>query len=89
MADTKVLRVSSGTPVRSFAGCIVSYIEQNNDVEVHAIGAGAVNQMVKAFAIANGILATQGLELLFKTYFKDIEEDGKKSSAIVAKVVTR
>lgn len=85
--EMQVLRVSSGTPVRSFAGCIVSFVEQNKDIEVHAIGAGAVNQMVKSLAIANGILAPQGKELLFKPHFKDIKENGKESSAIVVRVV--
>lgn len=89
MADKQILRVSSGTPVRPFAGCLVSHIEQGNDVEAHAIGAGAVNQMIKAFAVANGILASQGIELLFKPHFKDIKEDGKESSAIVARVVVK
>ena len=45
--------------------------------------------MYKALAIASGIVAAQGTELLVKAGFKDLEEDGEKRTAMTAKVVIK
>ena len=89
MAEITETRVSSSTSVKSLAGWIANYAEEGKEVRLRAIGASAVNQMYKALAIASGIVAAQGTELLVKAGFKDLEEDGEKRTAMTAKVVIK
>ncbi len=57
-----VLRVSATSPVRSLAGCIAGVVREQGRAELQAVGAAAVNQAVKAAAIARGFLHEDGLE---------------------------
>ena len=49
---------------------------------MRAIGAGAVNQAIKAMAIARGFVAPSGLDLICIPAFIDIEIDGEERTAI-------
>jgi stage V sporulation protein S len=57
-----VLRVSATSPARALAGCIAGVVRENGRAELQAIGAAAVNQAIKAAAIARGFLREDGLE---------------------------
>ena len=50
----EILKVSSKSNPNSVAGAIAEMIKRNRKVELQAIGAGAINQAVKAIAIARG-----------------------------------
>ncbi len=52
----KVLKVASRSNPNSAAGAIARVLEQDGVVEIHAIGAGAVNQTVKAVVIAHHLV---------------------------------
>jgi stage V sporulation protein S len=78
----EVLKVSSKSNPNSCAGAMAGVIRQNGSVEVQVVGAGALNQAVKAIAIARGYLAPSGVDLICVPAFKDIEIDGESRTAI-------
>jgi stage V sporulation protein S len=57
-------------------------IRQAGTVEVQVVGAGALNQAVKALAIARGYVAPAGIDLVCVPTFADIEIDGERRTAI-------
>lgn len=78
----EVLKVSTKSNPNSVAGALASVIRQNNGVEIQAIGAGALNQAVKAVAIARGFVAPSGIDLVCIPAFVDVEIDGEERTAI-------
>lgn len=85
--EKKVFNISSGSPVQSTAGSIVKSYEDGFEVELRAIGAGAVNQMYKSCGVARGILASKGRELSVKPGFDTTKIDGQERTVLVAQVV--
>lgn len=77
-----VLKVSAKSKPLSIAGALAGVIRENGSAEIQAIGAGAVNQAVKAVAIARGIVAPSGVELVCIPAFTDILIDGEERTAI-------
>ena len=77
-----VLKVSSKSKPSSVAGALAGVIREQGYVEVQAIGAAAVNQAVKAIAIARGYVAPSGLDLVFIPSFVDVIIDGEERTAI-------
>lgn len=78
----EVLKVSSKTQVTKLAGAIASFIREEGKVELQAVGAGAINQAVKAVAVARGFVIASGLELVLIPSFSIIEVDGEEKTAI-------
>lgn len=76
------LRVSSTTNVPALAKAIVAQYKEDSSAEVclESVGASAVNQAIKALAVANGTLAMSGKELLVKPVFTETD---KKHTAII------
>ena len=60
----EVLKISSKSNPNSVAGAIAGLVKENNKAEMQAIGAGALNQAVKAVAIARGFVAPAGVDLV-------------------------
>ena len=77
-----ILKVSSKSNPNSCAGALAGVIRQAGAAELHVVGAGALNQAVKAIAIARGFLASAGLDLVCVPMFADIEIDGESRTAI-------
>jgi len=77
------LRVSAGSSPQSVASAIAHAIYESRAVKLRAVGAGAVNQAVKAMAIARGYVAPRGLDLTCKPGFATIESRDGEISAIV------
>lgn len=77
------LRVSAGSNPQSVASAIAHAIYDNKQVKLRAVGAGAVNQAVKAMAIARGYVAPRGIDLTCKPGFTTIESRDGEISAIV------
>lgn len=77
-----VLKVSAKSNPNSIAGALAGVIRERGMAEVQAIGAGALNQAVKAVAIARGFVAPSGLELICIPAFTDIQIDGEERTAI-------
>lgn len=77
-----VLKVSTKSNPNSVAGAIAAIIKEQNIVEIQAVGAGAINQAVKAIAIARGFVAPTGKDIVCIPAFADIEIDGEERTAI-------
>ena len=76
------LKVSSKSSPNSVAGALAAIIKEKNNVEIQAIGAGALNQAIKAIAIARGFVAPSGKNLVCIPAFTDIVIDGDERTAI-------
>jgi stage V sporulation protein S len=77
------LRVSNSSNPQSVASAIAHAVYENHHVKLRAVGAGAVNQAVKAIAIARGYVAPRGLDLTCKPGFTTIDSRDGEISAIV------
>jgi stage V sporulation protein S len=78
----EVLKVSSKSNPNSCAGALAGVLRQHGAVEVQVVGAGALNQAIKAVAIARGFVADTGLDVICVPTFADIEIDGESRTAI-------
>ena len=78
----EVLKVSTKSNPNSVAGALAAIIKETNIVEIQAVGAGAINQAVKAIAIARGFVAPSGRDIVCVPAFTDIEIDGEERTAI-------
>ncbi len=78
----EVLKVSSRSNPNSVAGALAGVLRQAGAVEVQVVGAGALNQAVKAIAIARGFVAPSNIDLVCIPTFADIEIDGEGRTAI-------
>lgn len=81
-----MLKVSAKSNPNSVAGAIAGSIKVENEVVIQAIGAGALNQAIKAIAIARGFVSPSGMDLICIPYFSDIIIAGKERTAIKLKV---
>lgn len=78
----EVLRVSTKSNPNSVAGALAGVLREKGTAELQAVGAGALNQAVKAVAIARGFVAHSGIDLVCVPAFADIEIDGEERTAI-------
>lgn len=78
----EVLKVSSKSSPNAVAGALAGIIREKGGVEIQAIGAGAINQAVKAVAIARGFVAPSGMDLIFIPAFTEIMIDGENRTAV-------
>lgn len=83
----EILKVSSKSNCSSVAGAIANVIRDKDEVEVQAVGAGALNQAIKAIAISRGFLAPSGKNIVCIPGFTDVQIDGEDRTAI--KLVVR
>jgi stage V sporulation protein S len=77
-----VLKVSAKSSPNSIAGALAGVIREKGSAEIQVIGAGAINQAIKAIAIARGFVAPSGIELICIPAFTDIIIDGDERTAI-------
>ncbi|HHW54223.1 MAG: stage V sporulation protein S [bacterium] len=78
----EVLKVSAQSNPKSVAGALAAVLRENGSAELQAVGAGAVNQAVKAIAIARGFVAPNGIDLVAVPAFAEIQIDGEERTAI-------
>ena len=78
----EILKVSSKSNPNSVAGALANVFREKGMAEVQAIGAGAINQAVKAIAIARGFVAPSGKNLVCIPAFTDIVIDDEERTAI-------
>lgn len=77
-----VLKVASSSNPSSVAGALVKNMQEGKEVELLAVGAGAINQAVKSVAIARGYISPQGVDITIKPGFEDVEIEGSKKTAV-------
>lgn len=85
----EILKVSSKSAPNSVAGAIAGVIREHGSVEIQAVGASAVNQAIKAIAIARGYLAPTGVELICIPAFVTVNIDGEERTAVKLIVETK
>ncbi|WP_321970721.1 stage V sporulation protein S [Paratractidigestivibacter sp.] len=76
------LKVSSKSSPASVAGAIAGLVKDGKPVNIQCVGAGAVNQAIKAVAIARGFLIPAGLDISCSPAFSDISIGGESRTAI-------
>ncbi len=85
----EVLKVSSKSKPNSVAGALAGVLREKGAAEIQAIGAGALNQAVKAVAIARGFVAPGGMDIICIPAFTDVEINGERRTAIKLTVEPR
>lgn len=82
VCDLETLKVSARSSPKSVAGALAALFRQYGKAEMQAVGAGAVNQAVKAVAIARGFVSPNGIELVMIPAFSEISIEGEERTAI-------
>src|SRR5699024_5972761 len=77
-----VLKVSAKSNPNSVAGALANVLRENGSAELQAIGAGALNQAIKAVAIARGFVAPSGVDLVCIPAYTDIMIDSEERTEI-------
>lgn len=78
----EILKVSSKSNPSKVAGAIANIFRETGSVEIQTVGAGSLNQAIKAVAIARGFLAPSGENIVITPAFNDIIIDGEQKTAI-------
>ncbi len=84
-----LIRVASGSRVRTTAGTIAGTVRKCGHAEIRAIGAGAVNQAVKAVTVARRYLVNDGVDIACIPSFVNLEIHGQVRTAIHLSVQVR
>ena len=85
----EVLKISSKSNQNSVAGAIAGLVKENERAEMQAIGAGALNQAIKAVAIARGFVAPTGVDLVCVPAFAEVQVEGEDRTGIKIVVESR
>lgn len=85
----EMIKVSADSRSTAVAGAIAGVIRERGKVNVRAIGASAVNQAVKAVAIARSYLMPEGIDIVCIPSFSEVVIDGQERTAIHFTVETR
>lgn len=78
----EILKISAKSSPNGVAGAIAGLVKENGKVEMQAIGAGAINQAIKAVAIARGFVAPAGVELTCTPSFTEVTIDNEEKTGI-------
>jgi stage V sporulation protein S len=89
VAAFEVLRVSSKSNPHAVAGAMAGIARQGGAAEVQVVGAGALNQAIKAVAIARGFVADTGMDLVCTPSFAEVAIDGQTRTALMLVVEDR
>jgi len=77
-----LIKVSATSRTSAVAGAIAGIIREHKHAEIQAIGAGAVNQAVKALILATGYLKQDGISIAFVPEFAEVLIEEKERTAI-------
>ena len=77
-----VIKVKANSRTAAVAGAIAGVMREHKHADIQAIGAGAVNQAVKALVLAKGYLAEDGMKIMCLPEFVDVEIEDKVRTAI-------
>ena len=89
MSGVDLLKVSAWSNPKSVAGAIAGVLRERGYVDVQVIGAAALNQAVKAIAIARSYTASEGIDPICIPGFQDIEINGEGRTALRLRVEDR
>ncbi|MCX6067858.1 MAG: stage V sporulation protein S [Chloroflexi bacterium] len=77
-----VIKVSANSRTSAVAGAIAGVVRQHKRAEVQAIGAGAVNQAVKALVLATGYLKGDDIHVVCVPEFAEVDIEGNVRTAV-------
>jgi stage V sporulation protein S len=77
-----IIKVSARSRSTAVAGAIAGVVREHNRAEVQAIGAGAVNQAIKAVAIARGYLSEDNIDVIVIPFFTEVMIDEQERTAV-------
>ena len=80
--ENETIKISSKSNPNSVAGAIVGLLNERKKVELQAVGAGAVNQTVKAISIASGFVAPSGIDLICIPAFSTVNIENEDRTAM-------
>jgi stage V sporulation protein S len=80
--DVMKIKVAAGSNPKSVAGSIANNIREKKEVEITVMGPNAVNQAMKAIAIARDYIAADSVDLVCRPEFTHLELDGERKSAM-------
>ncbi len=89
MPETIAFKVSKKSGVRSTAAALLGFFREGKEVEMHCIGASAVNQAVKSIVHARADIARLGKDLLVKPGMYNVVQDGAEVTVTVFKFEVR
>ena len=78
----EILKVSAQSQPKAVAGALAAVLRDKAVAEVQAVGAGAVNQAIKAIVITRGFVAPNGIDLVVIPAFSEISIDVEERTAI-------
>jgi len=84
-----IIKVSANSRTAAVAGAIAGVMREHRYAEVQSIGAGAVNQAIKAVILAKGYLVNDGIDIICVPEFVDVDIDGKVRTAIKLTITPR
>ena len=84
-----IIKVKAVSRTAAVAGAIAGVMREQKHAEVQAIGAGAVNQAVKALVLARNFLVQDEIDIIFIPEFVNVDIDGKVRTAIKFNVEPR
>jgi stage V sporulation protein S len=84
-----IIKVSTTSRTAAVAGSIAKTFREHQRAEVQSIGAGSVNQAIKALVLAKGYLAEEDVHIIFYPEFVDVDIEGKIRTAIKLVVEAR
>lgn len=84
-----IIKVSARSRTAAVAGAIAGVIREAQRAEVQAIGAGAVNQAIKAIVIAKGYLEEEGVHVVCEPSFVEVAIDEQERTAVRIVVAPR
>ncbi|CDD93193.1 stage V sporulation protein S [Coprobacillus sp. CAG:826] len=85
----QTMKVRKDSNVNAVAGSIANILREQDSIEVQTVGAGALNQSVKAITIARGFLAPSGIDLIITPSFQEVKIENEMKTAIRLKVEKR
>jgi len=80
--DVTTIKVSARSNVSSVAGAIAGGLREHGKIEIQVIGAGALNQAMKAVIISRGFLAPEGIDIYCVPSFAETQISGEDRTAI-------
>jgi len=85
----ELIRVSAQSRSTAVAGAIAGVMREQEHAEMQAIGASAVNQAIKAVAIARGYLEQDGIDLVIAPTFTEVDIEGNERTAVRISIYRR
>jgi len=85
----ETLKVSTKSSPNSVAGAVAGVVRSDGEVAIQVVGAGALNQAIKAIAIARGYVESSGIDLVCVPAFAEVAIDGERRTAIRLEIQDR